>query len=673
MKFASPRVKIWLTNTARACVFFLVALLAFETVRLAFFFFYRNEQTLTQELPALLMGLRLDAKWFAIMLIPAWVLWGVSGIYGRVEKLPKLFAIVAVVLFALLDLINFGFYGFYSTPISSVIFGFIQDDTKAITTQILRDWPVTTYVVALCILSAMPCLAYRYTSFQNVRLPSAAGKTSILAVLIFVLLSVVLGMLCRGSFGTFPLRAQDLSVSTDEFINTTVVNGPFALNEANKSRKMLDLKGDVAAGLRGFGFENPEGAEALLNGVRPGIPEARAPLEKPHVVLAVMESMGRTLFEADSPTNNTLGRLKPELRDASVYRNGICAGSGTFPSLEGILFDTPYTPLTQSRYGKQPFPFSKAFAFRKAGYETVFLTSGSERWREISSNFPRQGYDRILGAEAIKAKYPKAETGTWGIGDAWMFRYADSLLSEADQKGKKLFIVMLSTTNHGPYKVPDGVSTEPVNPREIPSYVMDDRASGEIRLKEQTYQYAASSLGDFVNSLRGRGFLQKTIVAATGDHNTRLKFEPTGIWHYSQGVPLIFWVPESLREQNPRSFPISSWVSHRDLLPTIEALALGKKPDPWEGRALFSDEHFDVATSFFGLGKDGFAISNAGAASVDGSMNRCFAWHGDRLEPVACTGKLKELGDAARAQRALADYVVRCGALNLAEGKCKQH
>lgn len=647
--------QIWFSQTLKTIAFFVTALIVMMGIRLFFFYCYRTDQTLAEEWPALVLGLRLDARWFAILLLPAWLVWLLGAWKLGFLRWAKILAVAALALFVLMDVINIGFYGFYTTPISAVIFGLAQDDTKAILVTLWRDWPVIIYTVSWIALTLIPCCFFYLTQGLGQHTVSWRGIAAV--VIIF---TGVLGILCRGSFGTFPLRQQDLVVGTDDFVNASVQNGPAALYEANKSRKMLELKGGVSAGLKQFGFMTPEAAESDLTRVRGVIPPAVMPSVQPHVVVAVMESMGRTEFEADSPTNSMLGRLRPELRDAVVFKNGICSGSGTFPSLEGILFDTPLTPLTQSRYGVRSFPFSQAWDFKQSGYKTVFLSSGTEKWRNIDENFPRQGYDRIIGAAAVKAKFPQAEFGTWGVGDAWTFRYAEELLEQADRDGEKLFLVILSATNHPPYRVPDGVATEAVNPNELPSYVLNDRKSEETRAMMQTYQYAASALGDFVHTAREKGLLSKTVLAVTGDHNTRFKFESSGIWHYTQGVPVIFWLPQELQT----SADETRWVSHRDIFPTLKALVLGKTPSDYQGRNVFSEEDFDMAHTFFGLGKDGFAVGKAGAVSVDGAQFRCFVWQNDRLVPASvCNKSLTVMGQAARAQRALTDYVVRAGIL----------
>ena len=235
-----------------------------------------------------------------------------------------------------------------------------------------------------------------------------------------------------------------------------------------------------------------------------------------------MESMGREQFETHGAGNDQLGLLEPELRDALLFRKGICIGSGTFPALEGILFDTPLTPLTQTVYGRKPLSVSRIRAYRDAGYRTIFLTSGPEGWRSIAETFPIQGFDAVYGAAALSTRYPQAESGTWGVGDEWMFRYALELLDEADRKGEKLFLVLLSTTNHPPHRVPDGAEVPPVDPARLPVYVRQ-KSPEDTRAMQQTYRYAANALGRFVRNLRTRWWRQRATTTRV------LRTTPTAI------------------------------------------------------------------------------------------------------------------------------------------------
>lgn len=524
----------WLGRCARAAAFGIAALLLLTIARIVFFFAYKNDDLgfLSDFAPAMVMGLRVDAKWLAILLLPAWICVLLSYWKAFFWKLARILAFVGMFVTALLTVINFGFYGFYATPISPIIFGFLQDDTKAIVITIMKDWPVFTYLLCLAGFTALPfaCTMLLGRSRERRVGRAAYGVLSILSI-------VVMALVIRGSLGTFPLRIQSYSVTKNAFINATVPNGMAAFHEARKGMQVLELKGGAIAALQQMGFGKASDAEALIAEVRPVLPQSKSLKSQPHVVLAVMESMGRDVFESHKPgVNDTLGALAGELDSALVFKQSLCVGQATFPTLEGLLFDSPLNPITQSRYGRHVFDFSRMLEYKKAGYRTIFLTAGPEAWRQIETNFPQQGFDEIVGAGKLSSRYPGVENGTWGVGDAWMFIEADA---------------------------------------------------GKV--------------------------------------------------------------------------DVTRWAGHRDIFPTIAGVVLGRTPEIHEGRNLFANESMDLIVSYTGI-----AAGSWGAAEIrDNGSVTCYRWENDRMVPEdACTGLSKKMADAARAQRALADYKVRKGLLN---------
>lgn len=651
-------------NGCRQGGFLLVGLLLVLTLLRVFFLGYFGDfatMDLSEAFAALWMGFRVDLKWSLLLLLPAWILWVLGFFFSFFRDFAKLFVIVAVLLMSVFGVVNIAFYAFYHTPISSIIFGLWQDDTRAIMETIWSDWPVLQ-LIALCIgLTLVPIL---FAWLGKSRSPYATefrwGKGLITIFLCSVL--IVLGI--RGSFGKFPLRLQDWAVTTDGFLNNAVPNGVASFWEAIKEQRMLTLKGGVNEGVKNLGFDNLAEAQDVLK--RAGQKSAfKAMTPAPEfVVFCLMESMGRDEFESDRPgENDTLGALRDVLPSAQVFRHGIAVEGGTFPSLEGLLFDTPITPISQSRYGDKSFPFSRLWDYKKAGYETIFLTAGSVSWRQLDRHFLRQGFDRVLGDKDILEKFPKAEHGTWGVGDQWMFKYATDLLAEKAKKGEKVFLFMLSTTNHPPHQVPDGEKVNPVDPNVLSDFIVDDRKDPLVTNRLQTYQYSANALGQFVERLQASGLANKSVVVATGDHNSRQHYVASGYWHHGNGVPILFWLPE-----NTLKAPVDAnrWVSHRDIFPTLNALVLGKASQPYDGRNLFTPEDIRPAISYATLDKYGLALGPFGAVSIGpGGALTCYRWEDDKLlAEWPCSETNLKVGQIAKAQRAVRDYIVRDGLLN---------
>ena len=469
---------------------------------------------------------------------------------------------------------------------------------------------------------------------------------------------LLLAFFIRGSIGKFPLRQEDFAVSKVQLINASVPNGAAALYEATKAWRNFQIKGEPSQALTKFGYSNIEEAKNDL-AVRTNTSTQLS--FRPNVVFAVMESMSGDIFNShDSLVNNTLGALEDALKDAVVFRKSVSIENGTFPSLEGLLFDTPISPISQSIYGRKELSFSQVRAFKEAGYRTIFLTGCPEPWRQINDTFKFYGFEEIYGQAAIGEKFPNAEKSPWGIGDKWMFKFAEDLLKEAEGTGRPVFIMMLSTTNHPPFKVPDGEKVSKVDLKKLPKIVnIEGSYEGNMELLLQTYQYAANSLGNFILDLKDEGWLKNTIVAATGDHNARMNYQSEGNWHHVYGVPVLFWLPD---QKLRASVDTNRWVSHKDILPSLLVMSTGKVLGNEKGRNLFAKDIEEGAVSFIGWSGSGFVIGKPGMVTLNGKKLECYGWQDDKLiKAEHCSKEQEKMGKEARAQRAISEFIVRKG------------
>lgn len=647
---------LWFVHFLKSVVFFISSLFVLALFRLAFLYYFSigsTEVTLNRILPALWVGLRIDAKWLALSLTPGFLLFLLSYWRPFLFKYSALFAGLGLFSMVLLDAVNFGFFSFYKTPISPLIFGLFQDDTKAILETIWSDWPILPYLLVLFLGTVFPFLL-GFLTFNKVRF-SPRGKPLFILGLTSVL---IIAFLIRGSLGKFPLRQEDFAVSRIQIINASVPNGAAALYESVKAWRNFQIKGDPTQALTKFGFATVEQAEKDLP--KRSNSQTQLPF-RPNVVFTVMESMSGDIFNShDVLINNTLGALDRALEDAVVFRKAVSIENGTFPSLEGLLFDTPLNPISQSAYGRKELSFSQVRAFKEAGYRTIFLTGCPEPWRQINDTFKFYGFEEIYGQAAIGEKFPNAEKSPWGIGDKWMFKFAEDLLKEAEGTGRPVFIMMLSTTNHPPFKVPDGEQVSKVDISKLPKTInLEGSYDGNMEMLLKTYQYAANSLGNFILDLKDKGWLKNTIVAATGDHNARMRYQSEGNWHHVFGVPVLFWIPD---QQLKLSVNSDRWVSHRDIIPTLLAMSTGKTLGNEKGRNLFAKDIEEGAVSFIGWSGAGFVIGKPGMVTINGKNLECYNWQDDKLiKAERCTKEQVTMGKEARAQRAISEYIVRKG------------
>jgi phosphoglycerol transferase MdoB-like AlkP superfamily enzyme len=611
---------------------------------------------------ALLMGLRFDLKVGAAAAAPLLLL-GALWAPGKGRAAQAAWAFLAALSLAVCAMINDGYYGFYHVPIDPIVFGLFEDDTGAVFTSLWAEHHLlsgSAFAVALAAAQA-------WWVTRPLRRAPAGGRRAAAALLA----PLVLFLAIRGRLGGFPLNAKDFSVSTEALLNAAVPNGAIALSAAAGERlKVVNLGKDPYAGLRAAGFRHPADAAAVLGLTAPDAADAQvaealftrsrqnpwAAAHPPHVVLVVMESWGGDLLRYHSEKNDLLGRLAPHVARGLLFQRFVAAQNGTDPTLEALLFNTPLTPLTSGPLGHLPLTQAAVRPFHDAGYRTVFGMGWSSTWRAIGRAYPNQGFDEVRDVTDVVKAVPDAPVGTWGVPDGALLRWAAQRLQEADARGERLLLVLMTATNHSPYELPAGYQVRPLDPDAYAGRAQGERAVGRAQL--EGYQYACDAVGEFLDQLDASGLSARTIVAATGDHNTREFFQYPGSRDlpWRDRVPLLLAVPPAyLGEARP---DLSRWAGHRDIFPTLAGLALSG------ARVFRSGDDLIVPPSRppRALARYETVLSDAGVApQLERRTGLCWGADGELAAQSAapCWPVLEPIVKEERAYKALLDWNVR--------------
>ena len=518
----------------------------------------------------LIQGFRFDLKvsaiaGFLLLLILPWV----SG------KVQSRIALGLSGVFVLLSLINLHYFGFYKTPIDSLVFGLVEDDTAAVLITIWRDFPViwTLLLVALLTLASSWLNGVLVSHFKpDTVLQSRPVAIKLVAVVVVFFALVFAG---KGTLREMALQRQHLTVTTSQFLNDMVPNGVIAFKYAWDSRGQSQNLQDPLLGLKAMGFDSPLAAAQVLGMPHGSEAEVKAALTnhaalpsgtaKKNLVFFLMESWSAEPMLYQAPQFDVLGRLAPTLKNACHFRNFDSAQPGTHPSLEAILFSSPITPLTLGDVGRKPIPWAIPKIIKEAGYQTLFVTSARSGWRDLNRVLKVQGFDEVVDASTLKEAYPDADLGIWGVWDHYVFKYLTKRMA-AQPADKPLFVFVLTATNHPPYDLPADYQRVP---RDMALW-KGETTSDTLRLNLDTYRYATDLLGGFVQEVQAGPLAKTTLVAATGDHNVRsfgMYAEPSRRYLMRQ-VPFVIWGNE-LNCGNQQSLP----ASHRDMFTTLLPLA----------------------------------------------------------------------------------------------------
>ncbi|MBC7919148.1 MAG: LTA synthase family protein, partial [Rhodoferax sp.] len=497
-------------------------------------------------------------------------------------------------VFVLLSLVNLHYFGFYKTPIDSLVFGLVEDDTAAVLKTIWHDFPVVWTLLLVAALTLASVWLHRVLLAKLQPDSVLQSRHVAIKLVAIVVVFFALAFAGKGTLREMALQRQHLTVTTSQFLNDMVPNGVIALKYAWDSRNQSQNLQNPMLGLKAMGFDSPMAAAGVLGLPHGSEEEVKAALfnrsivldevyQKPkNLVFFLMESFSAEPMLYQAPKFDVLGRMAPTLANACHFKNFDSAQPGTHPSLEAILFSSPITPLTLGDVGRKPIPWAIPKVIKDAGYQTLFITSARSGWRDLNRVLAAQGFDEVIDANNLKEAYPDATLGIWGVWDSYVFKYLSKRMA-AQPADKPLFVFVLTSTNHPPYDLPADYQRVP---RDM-SLWKGETNSDMLRLNLDSYHYAADLLGGFVQEMQNGPHKNDTVIAATGDHNVR----SFGIYaeanrrYLLRQVPFLIWGAGSGEACGPQqTLP----ASHRDMFNTLLPLARVNGPYLNAGRDLLA-------------------------------------------------------------------------------------
>ncbi len=618
------------------------------------------------------MGARFDAKVLAISLAPLFVLCALSLPFPKVSRNLIFFCwpwlVLQSLLLYFLLFIDQLYYGYFQNHIDIRIFGFMEDDTRALLDTFWQEYPVLPVLSLLFSLSVLTAwlLWKLHVRLRNRKVPACfSGSAARISFVIFTLLFVSLA--ARGSLGVFPLANQERGISDHQFLNLLAYNGIFSFYDAFQHRIENRFSTDMAPVLARY--EHKDLREALRNYYQLASPQApfrrymfrksetafSAPDRKYHVILIIMESWSGYYFRWHSPSFHLLGRLEKHWDSLLHFPYFFSAENGTILGLESLLIKNSGSILSQTKYASHSFDTAITRPFLKAGYETHFISSGKLAWRNLDLFLPMQGFEKLSGQAKLESlrKDEDAQNNVWGVFDGYMF---DFMLETLRQAEKPQFMVALSITHHPPYRTPDEYQPSALQiPPALSAKLKTDKDTA--RRAFLSFQYANDALGYFLEQIEQSNLAKETLVVMTGDHNTwgLLDYDQENL-HWKYAVPLLFYLPPELKEKV--SFADHQrFGSHDDIFPTLMALLFPEEEFLQTGYNLLAPQR----PPSFAVNAAGWALDPQGAVSLTGQP-LFYKWSSPQRQKLVKSvprPELMELRKRAQARKIIMNYALR--------------
>ena len=563
-------------------IFELSNLVFFWFVGIIFFFFFRiffvyiNKADLSDNIPfsdffdSLLMGFRFDSTVISYFLIIPFLSLYILPLFRQENRIPAIrvvFQYLFIISSTLICVINLNYYREFKDQFNHFLFLGLYDDKKAVLQSILNYYNplLNIFVVIFLIVILIKIFSFfknktfiaSFLNFFNFKYEILFFKF-IFIILFFVSI--------RGSFTEYPARRFYSSVSSDDFLNKTIINPFRALNYAISDFNILNSYsktnpfGDIT---KSINIKHRTIKEILKKDV---IEEKLK--EKPkQIFLIVMESYDAWFLKKDYSFLEVSNSLKEIEKKSVSYKNFIPAANSTMNSLAGIISGVPHCGINISKIGALRLFESSIFKqFKKLGYETnIFFTSFSS-WQNLGNFAKGQGVDNVFDATSSSSS-----KGIWGLNDENLF---NNVLEKIDSNKKSINII-LTISYHTPYEVDvfkEGFNfTFNYKKNSIPSPTQIKYSKELLPHKVLGHLwYADRSIGRFVKKAEIK--YKNSLFAFTGDHYSRKFINSSPTLMERSSVPFIIY-SNSLNIKTQKSdIP----GSHIDITPTLIELIAPK-------------------------------------------------------------------------------------------------
>lgn len=490
---------------------------------------------------ALLMGVRFDNVISGYLLSLPVLLLLAGQIFPRMHRTAAQMSkwwITAVYALAIMMCVgDIPFFEQFRIRLNAVMFNYIGGGMTFVVRMVGGQWQYMLFSVAAVSLAALFAifnlrLARRWTidNFRRSHRPTAI----ILLIALCIIPFSIRGRLSRKS----PIRVGTAYISNNAFINQLGLNPVFTL-----MRSTLDMSGNelhVQDSGRARAFAACELGRDRSFGRR--FEAQQTPVD--NLVVILMESNTADRLRSEGDTAGLLPCLDTLIGKGLYFRNAYSTGIHTYNGVYSTLTSLP-SYLNKHTMKESIIPQLGGIPERmmQEGMSTIFFTTHDAQFDNMSGFVMGNGIRSVVS----EPDYDSSEiVSTLGVPDHVMYDKALRILDMEHEAGRRFCAVLLTSSNHPPYNVPDVGWFEPRT---------DD-------ISTQVVEYADRAMQRFIASAATREWFSSTLFVITADHGKAIRNDFAIPLSYNH-IPLLFYSPGNIPPEL-RDDP----VSQMDIMPT---------------------------------------------------------------------------------------------------------
>ena len=428
---------------------------------------------------------------------------GMAALYGVLES--------AVLLVYLAD---FGHYAYISMRINSSILKYVENPIISLQ-MAWETYPVVWGTLALVLFAFIGyCFVRRLLKGAFARPDAYRWKGKLAWFFVGFVITAALGF---GQLSQYPLRWSNAYHSTNQFICNLTLNpilnifdtARFVKADSYSEENTRAYYDEVSAYLQ---VQHPDAQTLSFER------EVKAqPAEKQHdynVVVIFMESLAWNKISFTNPDLNPTPFVK-ELADKSIlFTNFFSPTSATARAVFATVTNIPDVSSFKTSSRNPLIVDQHVIINALKDYEKYYFIGGSANWGNIRGVL-EHNIDNIHMYEEGKFQN-EHRNDVWGISDLDLFREANRVLTEEQQKTGKPFFAFIQTAGyHRPYTIPEdnaGFELEDIGEE------MAHRRSFVSVAEYNSLRFSDHALREFFKLAEKSPYYKNTIFFIFGDH-----------------------------------------------------------------------------------------------------------------------------------------------------------
>jgi len=507
----------------------------FLILRIAFWIYHYSffaDNQIYDLFRAFLNGLMIDSSVTAstLFLVRLFTMFIQMTGWKVVRRLYLLFVYIMFSIYFFINLADIMYFKMFDSRLNILLLDNLDQMVPIIQT-IIKDYPVVIVsVIWIVVVVLFVWVSHRlFGRFIN-QLCEKFNKTCTIVTMLSLLF---LSFLWVGE----PFWRTSLFSVSDQALNQLSLNGVYTLIKAVDQKRIMENDSDGITCLFGpmeeaiqfernlVCSENEELTSELYPMARKIVHPDPLPVLKPNIVIILMEGFSASYIGVLDPDSESCSPGFDKLTRTGIFftnfygqgtrtHHGIVSIVGSFPSLMSAM-------LTRRR-GTESF-YTLGTIFKQYGYNTSFIYGYDSGFDHMGFFLKQGGIDRII--DQVEFPAPKFR-GKWGVSDEDLFdKVHEFFLNQ--QPDVPFFSVILTSSNHSPFEVPDDFLNE------YTKYA-DDK-------KRAAFAYSDYALTQYIEKARTAPYFRNTIYVVLADHGEIRDSEDRYLKRFH--IPCLIYAP----------------------------------------------------------------------------------------------------------------------------------